>query len=153
MYNNSITMFLFKSNRKNSKCSEPVNVYHLIKTEGNDKKISDDRIISQFIGTIEDIIYKSKYFNNNLELSAYVSIEKNSSYINANNDIYNTTEQMRYNWQRVQFSSIEQCVNFIYSLYCLIYPYNKLNLRNTIYNNPSIKYLINEYYRKEEENA
>ena len=153
MYNNSITMFLFKSNRKNSKCSEPVNVYHLIKTEGNDKKISDDRIISQFIGTIEDIIHKSKYFNNNLELSAYVSIEKNSSYINANNDIYNTTEQMRYNWQRVQFSSIEQCVNFIYSLYCLIYPYNKLNLRNTIYNNLSIKHLINEYYRKEEVNV
>lgn len=140
---NAMSIYMFKSSRKNSKCSDTINVNHLISKE---IKIHDDRIISQFIGTIESIIYKSKQYNNHLEISVYLSIFKKSSYENANNDLYCTTDNLYYNFQRVQFSSIEQCINFIFSLYCLIYPYNEISLENEIYSNSSIKYFINEFY-------
>lgn len=148
MYNksfksNALSIYMFKSSRKNSKCSKAINVNHLISKE---VKIHDDSIISQFIGTIESIIYTSKQYNNHLEVSAYIDIFKNESFINANNDLYCNTNSLRYNFQRVQFSSIEQCINFIFSIYYLIYPYNEISLSNDIYNNPSIKYLIKEYY-------
>ena len=42
---------------------------------------------------------------------------------------------------------MEQTINFVYDIYNLIYPYNTLSL-DTIYNDPSIKYFIKEYYKK-----
>jgi hypothetical protein len=102
--------------------------------------------MQQFAGTLESIVYTSLKFGGHLELSVYMDYGKNSSYINANKENYNTWEDIRLSWQRVKFSSIEQCINFLYSIYCLIYPYNEINLKNTIYNNPSVKYYINKYY-------
>lgn len=140
---NAMTIYLFKSSRKNSKCSKAINVNHLI---SKGVRLKDERIISQFISTIESIIYNSKEFNNHLEISAYIDIFKNESFMDANNDLYCNTNNLRYNFQRIKFSSIEQCINFIFSLYCLIYPYNEISLNNEIYTNSSIKYFINKFY-------
>ena len=145
---NAASIYCFKSSRKNSICSDTISINHLI-NHTEDRKITDERIRQQFTGTLESIVYNALKFNNHLELSVYMDYGKNSSYINANKENYNTWEDIRFSWQRVKFSSIEQCINFLYSVYCLIYPYNEINLQNTIYNDPSVKYYINMYYRKE----
>lgn len=143
--NNAMSIFVYKSSRKNAQC-ELFSVNHLI-TQNNDRKLCDNSILNQFIGTIEKIVYLSKNnYNGHLELSVNMDLGKNSNYINANNDIYNCNEYLRLRFDRKQFSSIEECINFVYMLYGLIYPYNTLNLSNTVYNNPSIKYFINMFY-------
>ena len=145
---NSASVFCFKSSRKNSKCSDIINIIHPITK--NDK-IPDENIIYHFINTLEKIVYYSLQNNRHLELSTYVNINKNACFINANNNIYHDVENNRYNFQRVKFSSIESCINFLFSVYNLIYPYNKISVK-TLYNNSSIKYLINEYYKESEKN-
>ena len=148
MYNksfksNAVSIYMFKSSRKNSKCSKAINANHLI---SKNIKLNDEKIIDQFINTLESVVYNSKEFNNHLEISAYIDIFKNESFINANNDLYCNTSNLRYNFQRLKFSSIEQCINFIFSLYCLIYPYNEISLEHEIYSNSSVKYFINKFY-------
>lgn len=140
--NNAMTIFQYKSSRKNSISSNAINVNHLISKE---VKLHDERIIEQLAGTLETIVYNSLKFNKNLELSAYVDTFKDASYNNANNDLYCTTQDLRYSFKRVKFSSIEQCINFLFSLYCLIYPYNEI-ASNTLYSNASVRYFINMYY-------
>lgn len=144
---NAASILLYKSNRKNSICSDIISVNHLI-NHADIRRISDERIIQQFAGTLEKIVYTSLQFNRHLELSVYMDYGKNSSFTNANKELYNTWEHVRFSWQRVKFSSLEECINFLYGVYCLIYPYNEINLSNTIYNDPSVKYYINMYYRK-----
>lgn len=145
---NAASIYMFKSSRKNSICSDTISVNHLINHTEN-RRINDERIIQQFAGTLESIVYTSLKFNRHLELSVYMDYGKNTGYIDANKELYNTWEDIRYSWQRVKFSSIEQCINFLYSVYCLIYPYNEINLEKGIYNDPSIKYYINMFYRKD----
>lgn len=48
--NNAAYITIFKSNRRNARYADPISVYHL----GN-KMISDDRILSQFINTLDAI--------------------------------------------------------------------------------------------------
>lgn len=43
-------------------------------------------------------------------------------------------------------------INYIYSMYCLLYPENKLSY-NTIYDNASIKNIINNYYKEVKRNV
>lgn len=45
--------------------------------------------------------------------------------------------------------STDNLVNFIYSMYCMLYPENKLSY-NTLYDNSSIKCHINKYYSEKE---
>lgn len=146
--NNAFSLFLFKSSRKNSICSDAINVNHLINHE-IDRKISDERILSQFIGTLEKVVYYSLKYARHIEVSLYMDNGKNASYINANNALYHGTEYNTCSWKRVQFSSIEQFIDFLYSVYCMVYSYNELSLLNTVYNNPSVKYFINQYYKME----
>lgn len=142
---NMASVLCFKSSRKNSKCSDTINILHLI-NNNDDGKISDERILQQFINTLEKIVYYSLQNNKHLELSVYVNVNKNACFINANNKIYHDVENNRYNFQRVKFSSIESCINFLFSIYDLIYTYNEIS-KKTLYNNSSIKYLINKYYK------
>lgn len=141
--NNAMTIFQYKSSRKNSISANLINVNHLISKE---VKLHDERIIEQFTGTLETIVYNSLKFNKNLELSAYIGTFKNASYKDANDDLYCTTQDLIYSFQRVKFSSIEQCINFLFSLYCLIYPYNEIDL-NSLHSDASVRYFINMYYK------
>lgn len=145
-YFNTFSLCLHKSNRKNSICSDVINVNHLINHE-TDNKIPDEKILMQFVGTLETVIYYSLKYQKHLEVSCYVKTGKNINYINANHAIYHGREYMVYSWARVQFSSIEEVIDFLYSVYCLIYPYSELSLSNTVYNHPSIKHLIDKYYQ------
>lgn len=139
---NGMTLFVYKSSRTNSK-SEMLNVFHLI---SENKKIQDDRIISQFVGTLESVVYHSMKYGGHIEITAYVSQAKKEAFINSNDDLYCGSKDIHFNFQRVKFSSIEQCIIFLFSLYCLIYPYNEISLSNEIYSDPSVKYLINKFY-------
>ena len=140
--NNAMSIFCYKSSRKNALSSDIIKVNHLI---GKDIKISDDNIINQFVGTLDKVISQSIRFNGFLELTAYVDISKNALRTNPNSYVYCDIDNVRYSFQRQRFYSIEQTINFLLSLYFLIYPYNEISTK-TIYDNPSIKYLINKYY-------
>lgn len=141
--NNSAIIFCYKSGRKNSSSSDIITINHLT-SKDTDRTVSDDRIMSQIAGTIEKIVYYCKQYKH-IELSCYVDVCKQADFINANNEIYHDTEDQRYNFQRVTFSSIEQCISFVFSVYCLIYPYNKIS-KKALFNNASIRYFINQYY-------
>lgn len=141
---NAASIYCFKSSRKNSKCSNTISINHLI-NHAPDRKVSDERIIQQITRTIESIVYYARQYKH-IELSAYIDSFKQIEYTNANNEIYHGVEDQRYCFQRVRFSSIEECINFVFSVYCLIYPYNKID-RNTLHNNASIRYYINAYYK------
>lgn len=145
---NSITIFMYKSSRKNAKTANAIKVNHLISKE---VKLHDERIVQQFVGTLEAIVYNSKQFNNHLEILAHVNVFKNASFIDANRDLYCNTNNLIYGFQRVRFYSLENCINFIFSLYCLIYPYNEIDLSQDIYNNPSVRYFIKMYYENVKE--
>ena len=145
---NAVGLYLYKSSRKNSK-TKNITVNHLIKTgkNKNDKKINDDRILSQFIGTISKIVLYSRQNNKHLELSCILDYGKKASYIDANNELTYKLDIRTLHFERKQFYSMEQTINFVYDIYNLIYPYNTLSL-DIIYNDPSIKYFIKEYYKK-----
>ena len=140
--NNAASILCFKSSRKNSKCSDVISINHLINQE-TDRRVSDDKILDQIIGTTEKIVYYCKQYKH-IELSCYIDVFKQIEY--ENNETCHGVEDHHYCFQRVIFSSIERCINFVFSVYCLIYPYNKID-RNTLHNNASIRYFINKYYR------
>ena len=140
---NNAIMFCYKSNRKNSRSSDIITVNHLI-DKGTNCVISDDRIMNQIASTIENVVYYCKQYKH-IELSCYVDASKQADFINANNEVYHDTEDQRYSFQRVAFSSIEQCIDFVFSVYCLIYPYNKIS-KKALFNNASIRYFISQYY-------
>ena len=143
--NNAASILLYKSSRKNAKCSDIISVNHLINHSDN-RKISDERIIQQFVEVLEKIVFQSLEYNKHIEVSVFLDTGKNSSYENASNETYKTTEYLQFGWNRCKFSSIEQAINFLYSVFCLIYPYNEINLENGIYNNSSVKHCIKKYY-------
>lgn len=141
---NAATIYLYKSSRKNAKSNDGISINHLI-NKSIDRKVDDDRILNQFLGVIEKIVYDSIKFNKHLEITFYADIFKQTQYINANNDLYKGVEDTQVYEVRHKLSSIEHCINRVYDLFGLIYPYNHLN-RQEIFNNASIKYMINLYY-------
>ncbi len=143
---NAGSLLMYKSSRKNSKCSDFISVNHLI-NHNEDRKIDDEKILSQFIGTIESIVYQSKKYNKHLEIKIFCHVFKQCNYINANNDLYCTVDDINRDKERQVYNSIEQVINAVFDLYAAIYPYNKIQ-RASVFNNPSIKYFINEYYNK-----
>lgn len=143
---NAACIFCYKSGRKNSKCSDAINIRHLISQE-YDSRVSDDRIMDQISGTIAKIVnYCARY--KHIELSCYVNVFKQVEYENANKETYHGVECEHYYFQRIAFSSIEQCIDFVFSVYCQVYPHNKIS-RNTLHNNVNVIYFINQYYSDE----
>ena len=141
--NNAARILCYKSNRKNSKSSEYINIYHMI-NHNPDRRVSDNKIIDQMVETLEKIVlYCNQYHH--IELSVYMSVSKQTEYENANKEIYHGVDDLNYCFNHVIFSSIEQCINFVFSIYCLIYPYNKID-RKSLHNNASIRYFISQYY-------
>lgn len=141
---NAATIYLYKSNRKNAKIVKSISINHLI-TQKQDRKIPDGRIIEQFVDTLSYIVDYSE--KRHLEITVYSDVFKKVVYKNANGDNYHTTKDLQYNFYRVKFASIEQCINFLFTIYSLIYPYNTIDLNTGIYQNTSIKYFINKFYQ------
>lgn len=143
--NNAASILCYKSNRKNSKCSDFINIFHLLNHEP-DRRVSDSKIIDQMVETVEKIVWYCKQYNH-IELSVYMSVSKQTEYENANKEIYHGVDDLDYCFNHVIFSSIEQCINFVFNIYSLIYPYNKIG-RKTLHNNASIRYFIDQYYSR-----
>lgn len=142
---NAASILLYKSSRKNAKCTDFISINHLISHE-RDSRVNDERILQQLAGTVETIVYNSLAFNKHLEFKCFMHTFKAVSYLNANNEIYHTVEDINVVGARDKYNSIEQVINEVFNIYALIYPYNKIS-RKTVFNNPSIKYFINIYYQ------
>lgn len=130
-------MFMYKSTRKNSEISDIIKIINVCST--------DENILYNLIGTLEKVLYYVKKYNH-IEVSSMVSINKESSFINANDNNYTESQIITYRFDRRVLYSCEQLINYIYSMYCLLYPENKLSY-NTIYDNARIKSIINNYYK------
>lgn len=141
---NAASILLYKSSRKNAKCTDFINIDHLINHE-KDRRVNDERILQQLAGTVETIVYNSLAFDKHLEFKCVVHTFKAASYLNANNEIYHTVEYITVDRARNKYNSIEQAINEVFDIYALIYPYNEIS-RKTVFNDPSIKYFINMYY-------
>ena len=129
---------MYKSTRKNAEISDLIKVLNVYNT--------DNDILYQLIGTLEKVLFYVKKYKH-IEVSCLVSINKESSFINANNNKYTENQVITYRFDRRVLYSCENLINYIYSMYCLLYPDNKLSY-NTIYDNSSIKNIINNYYNE-----
>ena len=142
--NNMCTIYAYKSNRKNAKIISDVTMRHLI-THSENGCISEEQILNYFVGIIGQLATDIKFSSNTINITTYVSIDKITTYVNANSQLYSHLHTMRFNNRRVKFSSFEHLINYLYDILLLVYPYTRLDL-NTIYSNSSIKYFINLYY-------
>ena len=136
------TIFMYKSKRKNAEISEIIKVLNAYNT--------DDDILYQLIGTLEKTLFYVKKYKH-IEVSYLVSINKESCFINANNNNCTENQIITYRFDRKVLYSCEQLINYIYSMYCMLYPENKLSY-NTLYDNSSIKKFINDYYKEVKRN-
>lgn len=139
---NCADVFIYDSKRLNSKCMKNVHILHLIC--GHDNKISDDKILDYFISKIGEIVWCMKDCKE-INFSCYTHYGKETSYMNANNDLYNHVSMFHIEHKRQSYCAIEDVINYMYRVIMDIYPYSKLDIY-TIYANPSIKYIINNYY-------
>jgi hypothetical protein len=134
---------MHKSKRKNAEISDIIKV---LNTYNN-----DNYILYQLIGTLEKVLFYVKKYKH-IEISSYVSLNKESSFINANNNNYVENQIIEYIFDRRVLYSCEQLINYIYSMYCMLYPDNKLSY-NTLYDNVSVKKFINDYYKDVKRNG
>lgn len=142
---NSFNIFMYKSSRKNARTSDLIITYHLIK-RGEDKKVSDERILQQLINTVEKVVYQAKIYSKHLELTTTLTLNSTAKYRNANNEDYMTQVTTQYRVaDRKQYSSIELVISDVIAWYRLIYPYMTLHSKE-VFTNPSIKNLINDFY-------
>lgn len=137
---NMCNIFMYKSKRKNAETSDIIKVLNVYNT--------DNDILYQLIGTLEKVLFYVKKYKH-IEISSLVSINKESCFINANNNNYTENQIISYKFDRKVLYSYEQLINYIYSMYCMLYPENKLSY-NTLYDNSSIKKFINDYYNENE---
>lgn len=135
---NICNIFMYKSKRKNAEISDIIKV---LNTYNN-----DNDILYQLIGTLEKVLFYVKKYKH-IEVSSYVSLNKESCFINAKNNNYTESQIITYKFNRQVLYSCEQLINYIYSMYCMLYPGNKLSY-NTLYDNSSIKKFINDYYKE-----
>lgn len=146
---NSAYIVIFKSNRKNAKCADPIFIYHLINHNANNM-ISDNRILEQYINVLETICVKAE------ELGAKRFIIKTTACIGKNAIVKNPTsgkyneivERFTYDLQ-FNMTSITMLISYLFNIFALIYPYTTLS-RETILTDASVKYIIDKYGVKDE---
>lgn len=89
---NICNIFMYKSKRKNAEISEIIKVLNVYNT--------DNDILYQFIGTLEKVLFYVKKYKH-IEVSSCVSINKESCFINANNNNYIEYESGLNSWIEV----------------------------------------------------
>lgn len=138
---NAAYITIFKSNRKNAKCADLISVHHLISHNDN-RMISDDRILLQFVRTLDAICVKAE----NLGAKQFiikttvttVHIGKNAIRTPENTD--HITERLTYDLQ-FNMTSITMLVSYLFNIFVLIYPYTMLS-RETILTNSFVKCIV-----------
>ena len=141
-----IILIIYKSERKNSK-GERISIHDLITKDG--ENLTDDRILSQVVNALDAIVAQSKKYNSVLILSANVwTIRKQKK--QSITGTYEFYDAIPYHFDRRKFYSIEQVINYLWTLVMLMYPYCTLS-EETIHNDCSIRYFVNKYYDNKEE--
>lgn len=138
--NNAAYITIFKSNRRNARYADPISVYHL-----GGKMISDDRILSQFISTLDAICANTENLGaKQFIIKTTVCIGKNAIRTPEKTD--HIIERLTYDLQ-FNMTSITMLVSYLFSIFVLMYPYTTLS-RETILTNSSVKCIINKYGKK-----
>ena len=141
-----IILMIYKSERKNSK-GDMISIHDLITSSG--ENLTDERILHQIVDALATIVAQSKKYNSVLILSANVwTIRKQKK--QAINGICEFFDAVHYHFDRRKFYSIEQVINYLWTLVMLMYPYCTLS-EETIHLDSSIRYFISKYYDNKEE--
>ena len=136
--NNAAYITIFKSNRRNARYADPISVYHL-----GGKMISNDRILSQFINTLDAICANAENLGaKQFIIKTTVCIGKNAFRTPEKTD--HIIEQLTYDLQLFNMTSITMLISYLFSIFVLMYPYTTLS-RETILTNSSIKCIIDKY--------
>lgn len=145
---NSAYIVIFKSNRKNAKCADPIFIHHLISHNDNGT-ISDYRILSQFINTLDTICARAEKLGaKQFIIETTAGVGKNAIVKNPVTGKYNEIiERFIYDLQ-FNMTSITMLISYLFNIFALIYPYTTLS-RETILADASIKYIIDEYGKKD----
>lgn len=143
--NNLSTLFIYKSDRKNAKIVKDINIRHLI-TSNENGACNESTIENYFINIVGSVVYTIQCECLEINVTSYTSINHMTTYHNVNHELVSHNHTIRIDAQRKHFSSIEQLINHIYDIFLLIYPYTRLDL-NGLYNDPTIKQIIREYYK------
>lgn len=140
----TISFFVYKSMRKNSKCD-----YKSFYIQNN---TDAEKAVYTIVGMADSVIHAMYNLDSNaLIISGTISFTApNTGYVNADKNFYNEPKNIMVFGNKIEYHSIEQIINTLYNWYMLINPYCSLSLK-TLYNNPSIKYIINNFYKKTDE--
>jgi len=119
-----ITLFIHKSNRKNSKC-EMINI---VKYHNN-----NDSVIETIVSVVDKIITINNNYNTRVPFISWGMNKFGGRLLSSN---------------KCGYYSIEQVINLVYTLIDFSDNTHGLTL-NELYLNPSIKHLINKHYNQE----
>lgn len=135
---NAAYITIFKSNRKNAKCANLISVHHLISHNDN-RMISDDRILLQFVRTLDAICAKAENLGaKQFIIKTTVHIGKNAIRTPEKTDYI--IERLTYNL-RLNTTSITMLISYLFNIFVLIYPYTMLS-RETILTHSFVKCIV-----------
>ena len=139
---NAINLYVCKSTRKNAKI-EMVDCRQFF-------EIDNEKAIEKIVDTTQKIIYTAKTLDaKQIIIDGNLSKQFDVAYQNANKQDYNTTDIRGIRLSQHIFCSIESLINFLYDCIMILNPSLTLSVK-TLFENPSVKYTINQYYHGEE---
>ena len=145
MYNHSfmITVSCFKSHIKRAKC-EVFNLYHFDPISFTERYKEFYKITS----VLEKIITQYKKWNSReLNVALHVSVKRQESYYNADGNLHTDNAPIYKHYGRNNYSSIEALIRDIFNTMKIADPTIMLSERE-VFNDPSIKYSINQWYNQ-----
>ena len=145
MYNHSfiIGVTCFKSHIKRAKC-EIFNLYHFDPIPFTERHKEIDKIDS-ILGKI--VTQYKKWNSHELNVALHISLKRQESYYNANGELYTDNTPIYKHCDRNNYSSIEALIRDIFNAMKIADPTITLSERD-VFNNPSIKYWINQWYNQ-----
>lgn len=145
MYNHNfvIGIMCHKSHIKNAKCAQ-YNFYHFnpISPEQKNKEIAK---ITSFLASV--IAQYKKWNSTELNVSFNIRLTRQEEYINANGELHQKDCDIYVNRPRYTYHSIEAFIKEVLNVMKIADP-TILISQKELFENPSIKYLINRWYHE-----
>ena len=145
MYDHSfiIGITCFKSHIKRAKC-EIFNLYHFDSIPFTERYKEIDKIVS----VLEKVVTQYKKWNSHeLNVALHISLKRQESYYNADGNLHTENTCIYKHHNRNNYSSIKALVRDIFNAMKIADPTIMLSERD-VFNNPSIKYWINQWYNQ-----
>lgn len=145
MYDHSfiIGITCFKSHIKRAKC-EIFNLYHFDPIPFTERYKEIDKIVS----VLEKVVTQYKKWNSHeLNVALHISLKRQESYYNADGNLHTENTCIYKHHNRNNYSSIEALIRDIFNSMKIADPTIMLSERD-VFNNPSIKYWINQWYNQ-----